>query len=372
MFLALTTGNIGIMWIAIEATTLASAFLVAFYNRPQSIEAAWKYVIICSVGIALAFIGIILIHLSSLHILTSEQYLSLPTLLQKAAELDTQTLRLAFIFILIGFGTKADFAPMHSWIPAAYVQTPAPISALLSGVLASTALYPIIRTATLLNINAQGTTYTAIPFIIVAVLSVAVAAYFIITQKEYKSVLAYSSIEHMGIVALALSAFTPLAIYGALLHIINHSLTKTMLFLTAGNISHLYNDTRIANVKALIKHAPFTGVIFILGIFAIAGTPPFSIFTSEFTIITAVFQNGSPLIGAILSILLAIIFASIIYALTPMMYGEKDSDCPATPLKNPIGNTVILFLFVTVLITGLFTTQPIIELITLAQQVILP
>jgi len=371
MLLALTTGNIGIMWIAVEATTLASAFLVGFYNRSRSIEAAWKYIMICSVGIALAFIGIILIHLSSLSTIHEEQYLNLPFLLQSAQLLDTQTLRLAFIFVLIGFGTKAGLAPMHSWLPGAHSQAPSPISALLSGVLLNTAMYPIIRTTALLNINTQSTAYTATPLLILAVLSILVASYLIITQREYKSLLAYSSIEHMGIIALALAIHSPLAIYGALLHIINHSLTKTMLFLTTGNILHIYQNGEISNVKALLKVSPFTGVAFLIGLFAIAGTPPFSIFTSEFTILTAIFQEGSFILGAVLAVLLAIIFSSIIYTISPIFYGKKDDTCQTVPFKNISGNLVILFLMISILISGLFTPQFLVDLVTLAQQAIL-
>lgn len=372
MLLALTNGNFGIMWIAIEATTLASAFLVGFYNKKSSIEASWKYIIICSVGIATAFLGVILLHLSSIDFLNEEQYLYLPALVENAAAFDTGTLRLAFVFVLIGFGTKAGLAPMHSWLPGAHSQSPSPISALLSGVLLNTALYPIIRVMTILNINAGSSRFTT-PFLLtLAILSILAALYFILSQREYKSMLAYSSIEHMGIISLALAVNTPLAIYGAMLHLVNHSLTKTMLFLTTGNILHIYQSGEIKSVKGLIKTAPFTGWVFIFGLLAIAGTPPFSVFSSEFTILTAIFQKSNFYLGAILAIMLAIIFASIIYTVSPMLYGEAADKESVKPFKTLSGNGVILLLLILIIIMGIKTPGFLAELLSLTQQAILP
>ena len=312
---------------------------------------------ICSVGIATAFLGVILLHLSSIDCLNSEQYLYLPALIDNATAFDTGTLRLAFVFVLIGFGTKAGLAPMHSWLPGAHSQSPSPISALLSGVLLNTALYPIIRVMSLLNTNAASSRYTT-PFLLtLAILSIVAAFYFILSQREYKSMLAYSSIEHMGIITLALAVNTPLAIYGALLHLLNHSLTKTMLFLTTGNILHIYQSGEIKSIKGLIRTAPFTGWVFILGLLAIAGTPPFSVFGSEFTI---------------LAVVLAGIFASIIYTVSPMLYGEAADKSAVTPFKTTSGNGVILLLLVLIVIMGFNTPQALAELISLAEQTILP
>ena len=372
MLLALTSGNFGIIWIAIEATTLASTFLVGFYNKHSSVEAAWKYVIICSVGIATAFLGVILLHLSSLQYLNADQYLCMQALTANAANLDNDTLRLAFIFMLIGFGTKAGLAPMHSWLPSAHSQSPSPISALLSGVLLNTALYPIIRITGILNTNAGGSQYTAPFLLILALLSILAAVYFILSQREYKSLLAYSSIEHMGIITLALAINTPLAIYGALFHLINHSLTKTMLFLTTGNILHTYQSGEIKNIRALLRVAPFTGWVFLFGLLAIAGTPPFSVFISEFTILSAVFESQNFILGGILAILLAVIFASIIYTITPIFYGAKDESQPISNFKSYSGNGVIALLLILICIMGIYTPPFLSRLLTLAQQVILP
>lgn len=204
MILALTVKNMGIMWIAIEATTLASAFLVGFYNSREALEAAWKYLIICSVGIAIALLGIIFLHLSSLDILGDAQFLDWTALFNQAEALKSPVLRLAFIFIIIGFGTKAGLAPMHTWLPGAHSQAPSPISALLSGVLLNGAMYGIIRTVAIVNKNLGSSVFTGRLLMAIGLLSIGIAAIVILTQKEYKSLLAYSSIEHMGIIAFAL------------------------------------------------------------------------------------------------------------------------------------------------------------------------
>ena len=278
MVLALSVKNMGIMWIAIEATTLASAFLVGFYNHKHALEAAWKYVIICSVGIAIALLGIIFLHLSSIDVLKSQQFLDWTALYDNAKSLKSSIARFAFIFILIGFGTKAGLAPMHTWLPDAHSQAPSPISALLSGVLLNSAMYAIFRTTAIVNRNLGGSVYTGRLLMAVGILSMLTAAIFILTQKDYKRLLAYSSIEHMGIIAVSLGIFTPLSVFGALLHMINHSLTKSMLFLSSGNILQKYNTKQIRKIKGVLKLLPVSGTAFLLGLFAIAGTPALQCF----------------------------------------------------------------------------------------------
>ncbi|MFA5635471.1 MAG: proton-conducting transporter membrane subunit, partial [Anaerovoracaceae bacterium] len=200
MILALTVKNMGIMWIAIEATTLASVFLVGFHNDRYALEAAWKYVIICSVGIAVAMLGIIFLHLSSIGVLENTELLQWTSLMENAKSLNGSTARLAFIFILVGFGTKAGLAPMHTWLPDAHSQAPAPISALLSGVLLNSAMYGIIRMVAVVNKSLGSSAYTGRLLIAIGMLSIVTAAIFILTQKDYKRLLAYSSIEHMGVI----------------------------------------------------------------------------------------------------------------------------------------------------------------------------
>lgn len=370
MVLALSVKNMGIMWVAIEATTLTSAFLVGFYNDKYSLEAAWKYVIICSVGIAIALLGITFLHMSSIGILGSRQYLDWTALFDNAKSLNSSIARLAFIFILVGFGTKAGLAPMHTWLPDAHSQAPSPISALLSGVLLNSAMYGIIRTVAIVNRNLGSNVYTGRILIAVGILSILTAAIFILTQKDYKRLLAYSSIEHMGIIAIAIGIFTPLSIFGAILHMINHSLTKAMLFLSSGNILQKYDTKEILNVKCIFKILPVSGTVFLLGLFAITGTPPFSVFTSEFFIITSAFQAHRYLLGTAFLALLAIIFAGITITLFKMFYGNNDRQDLVPGETNIPGTISIIVLLALIITTGLFIPDELKELISQAQNII--
>lgn len=369
--LALMVKNMGIMWIAIEATTLASAFLVGYYNNKSAIEAAWKYIIICSVGIAIALLGIILLHLSSLGVLDSGLYLDWTALYDNASALKSSSLRLAFIFILIGFGTKAGLAPMHTWLPDAHSEAPSPISALLSGVLLNSAMYGIIRTVAIVNRNQGDGIYTGRLLIGVGILSIATAAIFILTQKDYKRLLAYSSIEHMGIIAVAIGIFSPLSVFGALLHMINHSLTKSMLFLSAGNILQKYDTKQISKIKGVLKFLPVSGTAFLLGLFAIAGTPPFSAFASEVTIITSIFDAKHVWIGIIFVVLLAVVFTGIAFTLLKIFYGNHDNEDQKSGETNIPGTVCIVVLLAGITVTGLFIPNGIKDIIIQAQNIII-
>lgn len=372
MVFALSVRNMGIMWIAIEATTLASAFLVGFYNDKRAIEATWKYVIICSVGIAIAMLGIIFLHLSSVGLFKGSQLLDWTVLYGSATALKSPILRLAFLFILIGFGTKAGLAPMHTWLPDAHSQAPSPISALLSGVLLNSAMYAIIRTVSIVNKNLGSSLFTGRLLMAFGLLSITTAAIFILTQKDYKRLLAYSSIEHMGIIAFAIGIFSPAAVFGAIFHMINHSFTKSMLFLSSGSILQKYGTREISRVQGLLKILPVTGTAFFLGLFAIAGTPPFSVFASEFNILAATFRNGNILIGAVFAILLAIVFAGIALTLFPVFYfkGARQASIPEKGETNRAGAAVIVVLLVVILVMGITMPAPLKDLITEAQRII--
>lgn len=370
MILALTVKNMGIMWIAIEATTLASAFLVGFYNDKYSLEAAWKYVIICSVGIAIALLGITFLHLSSTGVLKSQQFLNWTALYDNAKSLNSSIARLAFIFILIGFGTKAGLAPMHTWLPDAHSQAPSPISALLSGVLLNSAMYGIIRTVAIVNRNLGSSIFTGRLLIALGMLSIITAAIFILTQKDYKRLLAYSSIEHMGIIAVAIGIFTPLSIFGALMHMINHSLTKSMLFLSSGQILQKYNTKHISKIKGVLKLLPVSGTVFFLGLLAISGTPPFSVFSSEFSIIAAIFQRNNIFLGMAMILLLAVIFAGIALTLFKIFYGTADRTDLKPGETNIPGTVSIAVLLVVLLVTGVFIPDGLKDLIGQAQIII--
>ncbi len=371
MILALTVNNIGVLWIAIEGTTLASTFLVGFHNDKHAIEAAWKYVIICSVGIAIALVGIIFLHLSSVEVIDKSHALQWNVLFDHAKNLDSSVLRLSFLFILIGFGTKAGLVPMHTWLPDAHSQAPSPISALLSGVLLNSALYAVIRVLAIVNKNLGDHSFTSRIMIGFGLLSIATAALFILTQKDYKRLLAYSSIEHMGIIALAIGLFTPLSIFAGLFHMINHSFTKATLFLASGNILQKYETRTISNIRGLLKVLPISGIAFLIGLFAISGTPPFSVFASEINVFLSVFADGHLLLGSIFILLLALIFVGIAVTLFGIFYGEDTSEERRPGETNLAGAAVLIVLLVIITISGLYMPDPMKELIQSAQGIII-
>lgn len=371
MVLALTVSNIGILWVAIEATTLASAFLVGFQNNHNSLEAAWKYIIICSVGIAITLVGIIFLHLSSVDVIQSGDALKWNVLLAESKNLNEPVLRFAFLFIVVGFGTKAGLAPMHTWLPDAHSQAPSPVSALLSGVLLNSAMYAIVRCLTIVNTNSGDSVYTSRIMIGFGLLSVATAAIFILSQKDYKRLLAYSSIEHMGIIAMAIGLFTPLSIFAGLLHMMNHSLTKTMLFLSSGNILQKYNAREISKISGLLKVLPITGPIFLLGLLAISGTPPFSVFGSEVNVFISIFDAGHPWLGILLILLLAVIFAGIAATLFKIFFGDCDNGEIQAGETNLPGDLAMGILLVVIVVTGIYLPDGLKDLFISAQHIIL-
>ena len=371
MVLALTVSNIGIIWVAIEATTLASAFLVGFQNDHNSLEAAWKYIIICSVGIAITLVGIIFLHLSSVEAIQSGDALKWNVLLAEAGNLNEPVLRFAFIFILIGFGTKAGLAPMHTWLPDAHSQAPSPISALLSGVLLNSAMYAIIRCLTIVNTNSGDNQFAGRIMIGFGLLSVITAAIFILSQKDYKRLLAYSSIEHMGIIALAIGLFTPLSIFAGLLHMMNHSLTKSMLFLASGNILQKYNAREISKIQGLLKVLPITGIVFLLGLLAISGTPPFSIFSSEVNVFISIFDADLAWLGVVLILLLAIIFAGFAATLFKVFFGDVDRNQIPSGETNLPGALAMGVLLIAIIVTGVYMPEGLKDLFLAAQQIVL-
>lgn len=376
MVLALTVSNIGILWIAIEATTLASTFLVGFHRDKHAIEAAWKYVTICSVGIAIALVGIIFMHLSSVDVINRAYALRWDVLYQQAEALNSPVLRLSFIFLIIGFGTKAGLVPMHTWLPDAHSQAPSPISALLSGVLLNSAMYALIRSLAIVNKNLGDSHFTGRIMIVFGLLSIATSAVFILTQKDYKRLLAYSSIEHMGIITLSMGLFTPLSIFAGFYHMINHSFTKAMLFLASGNILQKYETREISKIKGLLKFLPISGIAFLLGLFAISGTPPFSVFASEINVFLSIFKADHPILGSIFILLLAIIFVGIAATLFKVFYlDEREQEDEAEERKpgetNLPGAVVILVLLVIISVTGLCIPDAMKDLITSAQRIVI-
>ena len=309
----------GILWVAVEATTLISALLVAFYHGGAALEAAWKYLITGSVGIALALFGIILLYASVPSALIQENFFW-TDFLQNAHLLNTEWVKLSFLFILVGFGTKVGFAPMHFWLPDAHSQAPSPISALLSGVLLQTALFGILRVKSIVDIVDPG--FAGKLLIIFGLLSLVVTVPFFLVQHDLKRLLAYSSIEHMGILALGFG-LGGTAYLGALLHMFNHAMGKSLLFFASGNIVHAYHTRRVDRIHGVLQSMPITGSAFFIGSAAITGMPPFSLFISEFMIAASAFHSGNSWAGIIFLVSVALIFSGMIYYSINMSFGNS-------------------------------------------------
>ncbi len=319
MLLAVTTDNLGIMWVAIEGTTLATAFLVNLHSTPRSLEAAYKYLILSSAGIALAFIGTVLMYYAGAS-RAGEIAVNWTSLRAAASSLNPQVVRLAFVFILVGYGTKAGLAPMHTWLPDAHSEAPAPISALMSGVLLNVGLYALMRFKTIADISV-GANFAGPWLVGIGLLSIAVAAVFLVRQRNYKRMLAYSSVEHVGIICMGLGFGGYWGVLGALLHVINHALSKSLMFLLSGNILLKYQTTDIRRVRGLLRASPLTASAFAAGTLALIGMPPFGLFISEILIFRAGLENGPVWVVVLGVALLVVAFAGMLSSVNQMLYG---------------------------------------------------
>ncbi len=282
MLAAVVVDNMGLLWVAIEGTTLATTLLIAFYKKDASIEAAWKYLILCSIGISLGLLGILMLNYAAVSSvgLSPVEALSFRALAAHAAELPRDVLQWAFIFIFVGLGTKVGLFPMHTWLPDAHSKAPSPISALLSGVLLNVALYAILRFKYIVDLSLNDTVWTGNFFTVFGALSVIGPAFILLQQRNYKRMLAYSSIEHMGLASLAIG-LGPIGMIVALMHIIGHTVIKPMLFFAAGEILLHYKSTKIGVVQNLMKTLPITGVYFMIGLLLITAVPISPLFASE-------------------------------------------------------------------------------------------
>lgn len=308
MSMATISDNIIVFWIAIEATTLASAPLILLHKTKASLEATWKYVLICSVGIALALLGSVLMTIS-MDIAGIDVSLTFSELTKIADQLDKTWLKAGFIFVLVGYGTKMGLAPMHTWLPDAHSEAPSPASALLSGVLLNCAYLGILKISGILFAANLGQ-FTGNVLIAFGLASVIASATFILKQTDYKRLLAYSSIENMGIIAFG-TGVGGIAAYGAMLHLIHHSLIKSSLFLSSGNILLGYGSKLIEKTGLLAKHLPKTFICFFGGIIGLVGLPPFGIFVSKLLIIIGAFQQGRTIVVSILLVCLLLISAGL-------------------------------------------------------------
>lgn len=321
LFLSICNNILG-MWIGLEATTLSTAFLIGFNNSKLSIEAAWKYIMICSIGIAIGLIGIILF-MYSMNTRVDGSMLEWTYLLHAKNTFNKDIVKVAFTFIFVGIGTKAGFAPMHTWLSDGHSEAPSPISAMMSGILINLALYVIIRFYIIVKLidGLENINYLFIAF---GCISLIVSTFSIIRQTNYKRLLAFSSIENIGIMSLGIGFGGPLGVFGYLLHSLIHAYGKTLLFLSAGNILSAYKTKRIDKIKYLIKTMPINSVIIIIGILIITGTPPFASFFSEFNILMQGYNNGHYIAVFILVISLLLAFVGFLICFMKMIFSHEN------------------------------------------------
>jgi hydrogenase-4 component F len=332
MALAVTAAGLGLLWVAVEATTIITAFLVGQRRTRAAVEAAWKYVVICSAGIALALLGIVVLNHASARSGTGAG-LDWAALSAAAPQLDPGVTRIAVVLLVVGFGTKAGLAPLHAWLPDAHSQAPAPVSALMSGVLLSVAFYAVLRVKVISD-GALGPGFARALLVAAALASLLVAASLLIAQRDYKRMLAYSSIEHMGLLALGAAAGGPLATAAVLLHVLGHGLAKSVLFLGAGRILQTTGTSRIDGVRGLATRQPVLAGTVGLGVLALLGLPPFSLFASEFGIVRAGFAGGIGWPTAAALALVVVIGAALVTHTGRMLLGaapEGPGAAPAPP-----------------------------------------
>ncbi|MBI1195035.1 MAG: hydrogenase 4 subunit F [Gammaproteobacteria bacterium] len=359
MQLALSTNNLGVLWVAMEGATLATVLLVSLYRTPQAIEAAWKYFIICGVGIALALFGTVLLYFAAAQVIPDpEQALLWSELARHSAELKPVVLAIAFVFLLVGYGTKVGLVPMHSWLPDAHSEGPTPMSAVLSGLLLNVALYALVR----LKILTDGSLaahpdahdphlagYLMMGF---GLLSFIVAGLFLHRQRDIKRLYSYSSIEHMGLMTFAFGLGGPLATFAALLHMTVHSLTKSAIFITVGHAAHIAGTQAMSNIRGLIRTQPAVGWGLLIGTVAISGFPPFGVFVSEFLLLTATIHS-QPWFALPLLLGLGIAFAGLFRHLHPIVYGEQPEGQEGVAVNMwPVAVHLVLVLWLGLAIPG--------------------
>jgi hydrogenase-4 component F len=354
MTVAILSRNIALQWVAIEATTLASAPLIYFHQNRRSLEAAWKYLILCSVGIAMALLGIFFVRMAAE---AGEGHLTIDWLLQDAPGLSHKWLGVAFIFMLVGYGTKMGLAPLHTWLPDAHSEAPSPVSALLSGALLNCAFMGILRLQQICVAAGMGT-FGGDLLILFGLFSMVVAAVFILRQVDYKRMLAYSSVEHMGILAIGIGLGS-LGLFGSFLHALNHSVSKALMFLAAGNILTRFHTKDTTKIRGLCHTLPSTGVLWVVGFLAVTGSPPFGTFVSEFTILRACLEQGRWLIAGVYVLALLVVFVGMSSIVLRMALGKSEEEAVVRePLTSIVPPAVFAVLAV---ILGVYLPGPIAE-----------
>jgi hydrogenase-4 component F len=371
--------NLGVLWVAVELTTVVSALLVTSEGSDQSLEAGWKYIVIGSAGLAVGLLGIVLIYAAGVPTLGDHYTPTYTTLVHAAPHLNRSLVHTGFAFVLVGFGTKVGLVPMHAWLPDAHSEGPSPISAMLSGALLAAALYAVLRMGAIAQL-AVGPSYVHVLLLVFGALSLLLAALFTLRQTNYKRLLAYSSIEHMGIVSLGLGIGGPVAAYGAFFHVVVHAAGKTLAFFGAGSLLSRYETRDADEVRGVIRAAPFTGVMVLLGALAITGVPPFGIFRSELLIVTGGFSHSRYALAGLLVVFANVAFVGVYQVFHRMVISPEGATAPGATTsvdrarverpEQPLMAAAMLISLIVVLVLGLWIPGPLNRLLHGAVSVI--
>jgi hydrogenase-4 component F len=355
MLLALTANNLGVLWVALEGATLTTVLMVGLYRTAEALEAAWKYFILCGVGIALALFGTILIYLAAQPVMGAGlPAMTWSAILPRVGAFNPAILNLAFVFLLVGYGTKVGLAPLHAWLPDAHAEGPTPISAVLSGLLLNVALYAVLRFKILLAGNPLAVAPGPL-MIAMGLASLLLASFMLYRRRDIKRLFAYSSIEHMGIITFAFGMGGALANFAGLLHMTMHSLTKSAIFFAVGHISQIKGTQKIAEIRGLTASQPMLGWALVIGVVAIAGLPPFGVFTSEFLVLTTSFAR-QPLLALLVLTGLLVGFGALLLRLQGLAFGAGEGGGKASPVA-----LLPLFIhFAMVLAAGIYLPGPLV------------
>jgi hydrogenase-4 component F len=354
--------HLAVVWVAVEGATLSTAVLIYFNQNARSLEAAWKYLVIGSVGIALALLGSLFVAYAALHSAAGDESLLFGALLQHAGGLSRPWLRAGFVLLLVGYGTKMGLAPMHTWKPDVYGEAPGIIGALLAGGMTNCAFLALLRVYRVMQAAGEGA-FARELFLAFGLLSMALAAVFMAGQRDFKRMLAYSSVEHMGILVLGVG-IGGVAVFGALLHVINNALTKVILFLSAGNIHRAYGSKTIDAVSGALRRVPLSGALFLVGFLAITGSPPFGPFISEFTILTGAMTGHHFIVAALFLVFLAIIFIGMGSTVLAVVQGPVSEAGGTTDFRDSFFRVAPMFVaLVMVVIMGTWIPETVYDLV---------
>jgi hydrogenase-4 component F len=373
VFLAMTSllvlaQDLTLMWVAMEAMTLATALLLYFNRNASSLEATWKYLMVGSVGIALALLGTLFLAYSALLGL-GDPTLLFSDLVRQAPQLSTPWLRAAFVFLLVGYGTKMGLAPLHTWKPDAYGEAPGVVGALLAGGVTSCAFLALLRVYRVVDAAGEGE-FARELLIALGLLSMATAAVFMIGQRDFKRLLAYSSVEHMGILVIGIG-IGGAGIFAALLHMVNNAITKCVLFLAAGNIHRAFKSKRIEDVTGALRLLPLSSGLFIAGFFAITGSPPFGPFLSELFVLLAAVDGGKVVVGALYLLFLAVVFIGMGSTVLAVVQGAPPADTVAPSSRESLFMTVpIVVALALVVMMGVWIPERVLDLLQSAAQLL--